>query len=83
VKFGGILVVVTLVLITNFVSLPASTIVSTLTLPALMPARPRTNIEIVCAAAAVVTYVECPKTGKIIVRPTGSKLPPRLMIDVN
>lgn len=35
------------------------------------------------ATAAVVVYVECPTTGRLIVRPAGSKLPPHLVIDVN
>lgn len=41
------------------------------------------SIQTICAAAAIVTYVECPKTGRLIVRPTGSTLPARLIIDVN
>jgi hypothetical protein len=36
-----------------------------------MPARPQTNIQLVCAAAAVVTYVECSKTGNLVPLATG------------
>jgi hypothetical protein len=40
-----------------------------------MPARPQTNIEIICAAAAVVVYVECPKTGVAVCLPAGAPAP--------
>jgi len=83
-KLAGILVVVNLVLITNFVSLPASVIVSTLLLSCLMPARPIKNV---CAAAAVVVYVRCPVTRVLLPLPTGVKPLPwqtiELTVDAN
>lgn len=69
-KLAGILAVVNLVLITNFVSLSASIIVSTLLLFCLMPARP---IKHVCAAAAVVEYVWCPAKRTPILRPVNNR----------
>jgi hypothetical protein len=70
VKSSGILVIVTLVLITNIISLPASIILSTSTLPSRMPARP---IKKICEAAAVVVYVRCPITHVLYPLPAGTR----------
>lgn len=79
-KFTSILDVVILVLLTKYISLPASIILSKLLLLYPMPARP---IESICAAAAVVEFVKCPEGKRLIVRPAGDKSKAWLRVNTN
>ena len=73
-KSGGILIVILTVVYTNYISsllpIPLSTLLPFLFL---MPARPLTPIEIVCAAAAVVEFVWCPNKRTPILRPVNNR----------
>lgn len=45
--------------------------------------KPNRKAKALYERAAVVTYVRCPITQRLIVRPAGSTLLPQLTVDVN